>query len=153
MVKKCGIIMIDHSETYVLLVYGKKSQKWGFPKGHMEFGESEEDTARRELREETGIDWTDKFSYRFRFRNNIYFVVFANREQMNVSLQIEDVNEIEKVGWFTQNQILELCNTDIVNFGLKFWIKRNCPPLHWSLTSSFETDFCHGFTSPNEICL
>ncbi len=28
---------------------------WGFPKGHQEEGESQEETARRELREETGI--------------------------------------------------------------------------------------------------
>ena len=44
---------------YLLLNYvpaekGKKGQ-WGFAKGHVEQGESEEETARREIAEETGI--------------------------------------------------------------------------------------------------
>ena len=29
---------------------------WGFPKGHQDAGESEKETAIRELKEETGID-------------------------------------------------------------------------------------------------
>ena len=44
---------------YLLLHYapsepGKRGQ-WGFAKGHVEEGETEEETARREVAEETGI--------------------------------------------------------------------------------------------------
>jgi len=38
---------------YLLLHYG--SGHWGFPKGHIEKGEKEDDTMRREIEEETGI--------------------------------------------------------------------------------------------------
>jgi GrpB-like predicted nucleotidyltransferase (UPF0157 family)/8-oxo-dGTP pyrophosphatase MutT (NUDIX family) len=38
-----------------LVLYQQKSGTWSFPKGHMEAFETEEDTARREVREEIGL--------------------------------------------------------------------------------------------------
>ncbi len=52
----CGFVLfrqLDEKRYYLLLHY--KAGHWDFPKGHMEEGEKEEETARRELREETGI--------------------------------------------------------------------------------------------------
>lgn len=56
--KSCGAIVYRkyHGNTEILLVRHLKSGHWSFPKGHMEAGESEEDTARREIKEETGLD-------------------------------------------------------------------------------------------------
>lgn len=45
----------DGERTLFLLVYSARNRVWGFPKGHVEPGESELDAARREIREETGI--------------------------------------------------------------------------------------------------
>lgn len=52
----CGAVVftIDDGTPKYLLVKDLKSV-CGFPKGHMEKGESEEETALREIREETGI--------------------------------------------------------------------------------------------------
>lgn len=41
--------------TRYLLIKNKRSAHWGFPKGHIEKGETKYDTARREVLEETGI--------------------------------------------------------------------------------------------------
>jgi len=57
--KSFGVIpvhKIDYGNLLFLLVYNKAGCHWGFPKGHQVDGESEEETARRELSEETGIN-------------------------------------------------------------------------------------------------
>lgn len=52
--KSCGCIIIKNNK--VLLVYEKNMNFWGFPKGHMEKGENEIETALREVKEEVGLD-------------------------------------------------------------------------------------------------
>jgi bis(5'-nucleosidyl)-tetraphosphatase len=47
--------IIPFHEGAYLLVLDRHSRTWGFPKGHLEEGETEEQTAHRELGEETGI--------------------------------------------------------------------------------------------------
>ena len=51
--KSCGCIIIDNEK--ILLVKQTKGF-WSFPKGHMESGETELQTAIREVKEETNID-------------------------------------------------------------------------------------------------
>jgi 8-oxo-dGTP pyrophosphatase MutT (NUDIX family) len=45
----------DGEQMLFLLVYSQRNGIWGFPKGHIEPGESERDAALREIFEETGI--------------------------------------------------------------------------------------------------
>lgn len=56
--KSCGAIVYrkHHGNTEILLIKHVNSGHWSFPKGHMEAGESEEETALREVKEETGLD-------------------------------------------------------------------------------------------------
>ncbi len=56
--KSCGGIVYRkfHGNTEILLIKHIKSGYWSFPKGHVEDGESEEQTAIREIKEETNID-------------------------------------------------------------------------------------------------
>ncbi len=51
----CGAVLyrIEHGEPLYVLV---GQPHLGFPKGHMEEGETEPETALREIKEETGID-------------------------------------------------------------------------------------------------
>ena len=51
--KCCGCIIIEDGK--VLLVQHVAGH-WGFPKGHVEGNETEEETAIREVKEETNID-------------------------------------------------------------------------------------------------
>ena len=45
-----------HGNTEILLIKHVNSGHWSFPKGHVESGETEVETARREIMEETSID-------------------------------------------------------------------------------------------------
>lgn len=119
--KKCGVILYNMDVKKYLLVYGLKSQKWGFPKGHMEVGETEEETALRELREETGIYITHNLNRKIRYRNNIYFFVQVKNHEVPNTLCIEDKNEIAMAQWFSEEEILNI-HLDHCNFGLKNWI-------------------------------
>jgi len=51
--KSCGIVVFD--EDKVLLVFHNLGH-YGMPKGHVEKGETEEETAIREVKEETNCD-------------------------------------------------------------------------------------------------
>lgn len=56
--KSCGVLpyRIVNGQREFLLVFEEYSQCWSLPKGHMEAGETEIQTAQRELYEETGLD-------------------------------------------------------------------------------------------------
>ena len=54
--KSCGVIPFRwNGETKEYLLVLQSNDCWSFPKGHMEPGEQEEETALRELLEETGL--------------------------------------------------------------------------------------------------
>ncbi len=58
--KSCGALIFREEEgirLYLLLHYA--GGHWDFPKGHVKAGEGEEETARREISEETGITSLD----------------------------------------------------------------------------------------------
>lgn len=56
--KSCGAIVYrkSHGNTEILLIKHINSGHWSFPKGHMEAGETEIETAIREIKEETSVD-------------------------------------------------------------------------------------------------
>jgi 8-oxo-dGTP pyrophosphatase MutT (NUDIX family) len=56
--KSCGAIVYRkyHGNTEILLIKHINSGHWSFPKGHVEGDETEEETAKREIFEETGIE-------------------------------------------------------------------------------------------------
>src|SRR3989338_6415113 len=69
-----AVIFRMEKEPIYLLLKHKKNQgnHWAFPKGHTEAGETDEQTAKREIAEETGIqdiqllpDFREKVSYIF----------------------------------------------------------------------------------------
>lgn len=118
--KRCGIILYHPTTGKYLLVRGIDSKKWGFPKGHMEWGEIEEQTAIREFEEETGLTVRAPFDHRLRFGNNVYFVKTHCEERQP---SIRDTKEIDDVQWFTLNEIMAFPK-DQCNFGLSMWRKQ-----------------------------
>ena len=129
-VKRCGIIMTVNNENNIhnyLLVLGRQSNKWGFPKGHMEHNETEEQTALRELREETGIELSrDEISSenRIRFKNNIYFLFHTTLPYIHERMRSNiDMREIECMKWFSEEDLLDMEPKEC-NFGLSMFIKK-----------------------------
>jgi len=83
---------------YLLLHYHYKTYFWDFPKGNIEKGESEEETARREVKEETGLEdlkfiegFKEKISYFYRREGEIvskevlYFLAKSEEERVILS--------------------------------------------------------------------
>ena len=104
--KSCGAVVYrkHHGNTEILLIRHVKSGGWSFPKGHMEPGEDEIQTAVREIKEETNIDVVvDDPSFResvvFNPRRDItkevvYFLARA------ISFEcVKQENEIAEVRW------------------------------------------------------
>jgi 8-oxo-dGTP pyrophosphatase MutT (NUDIX family) len=58
--KSCGVVVfrVDQGRRLFLLLHYEGGH-WDYPKGHVEKGESELETARRETKEETGISELD----------------------------------------------------------------------------------------------
>lgn len=58
--KSCGVLpwRENQGQKEYLIVFESFSKCWSLPKGHMEAGETEEETALRELQEETGLTAT-----------------------------------------------------------------------------------------------
>ncbi len=64
--KSCGAVIYRkfHGNTELLLIKHVNGGHWSFPKGHVEAGETEEETAKREIMEETGLEVVLDTSFR-----------------------------------------------------------------------------------------
>jgi ADP-ribose pyrophosphatase YjhB (NUDIX family) len=69
-----------NNELEILLVQDARD-RWTIPKGHVEEGESTQDTARREIREETGLqditmlNWLGKTNFKYRRESSLVLMV------------------------------------------------------------------------------
>ncbi len=101
--KSCGAIVINKNNK-ILLVHHNAGH-WDFPKGHIENRETEEQTAIREVKEETNIDIIINNKYRYTtsyspkenvMKEVVYFLAQNIDEDKNP--QLEEVSEVK---WFT----------------------------------------------------
>ena len=104
--KSCGAIVYRrfHGNTEILLIRHIKSGYWSFPKGHVENGETEVETATREIKEETNIDVlidsgfreTVSFSPRRDTSKTVVYLV-AKALNNDTKPQLEEISEIRWV--------------------------------------------------------
>lgn len=106
--KSCGAIVVDDGK--VLLVKHNAGH-WDFPKGHVEEGETEIETAIREVKEETNIDIKiekeNKYISEYSPKENvmktvIYFI--GEKVGGEDKPQIEEVSDVE---WVDVNKAVE----------------------------------------------
>ncbi|MBR1750049.1 MAG: NUDIX domain-containing protein [Ruminococcus sp.] len=128
--KSCGAIVYRkyHGNTEILLIKHVNSGHWSFPKGHVEGDETEVETAKREILEETGIDvnldptFRETVSYSPKKDTQkvvVYFV--AKAKNTDYVPQEEEIAEIKWVEIDRAGSVLAYDNDrSIVNKAKKF---------------------------------
>jgi len=94
----------------VLLVHGRRSLKWSFPKGHCKTGETDLQCAQRELKEETGLVLEGVYSSYHKLRGAGYFV-FAVEGSPSPSVGADNW-EIDEAAWWPLSS-LSLIDTNV----------------------------------------
>lgn len=107
--KSAGCIIIENEK---ILLVKQTSGNWGFPKGHLEKGESETEAAIRETKEETNLDVTildENKRYSIEYDTNkgahkeaVYFL--AKKNSNNITRQESEITEIR---WFNFKEAIE----------------------------------------------
>jgi 8-oxo-dGTP pyrophosphatase MutT (NUDIX family) len=104
--KSCGAVVFRTIEdkTEILLIRHVNGGHWAFPKGHVEKGETEEQTALREILEETGLAvvldnrYRQVVSYSPKkdvIKDVVYFVACAAADSETVRQE----SEISRIRW------------------------------------------------------
>lgn len=112
--KCCGCLIIKNNK--ILLVKEYNGSFWGFPKGHVENGESEVETAIRETKEETNLDVrvddTKRYISKYIVNGNIdKTVVYFKAYPINENIDRE-LSEIEDIRWCTKKEALDILTYD-----------------------------------------
>lgn len=113
---KVGIgVMIQNDKEEVLLGLRKGSHgsgEWSFPGGHLEMGETIIQTAKRETKEETGLE-IDDFEL-ISIADEMRYLKSDGKHYLNVGLKgkyisgepvVMEENKCEKWGWFDLNNL------------------------------------------------
>ena len=111
--KSCGAVVINNGQ--VLLIQSNEGI-YGFPKGHMEEGESEIQTALREVKEEVGldvkIDESKKYVINYTINNEIEkTTIFYIATPLNENIEIQE-SEIENIKWCDFDEVLDVLTYD-----------------------------------------
>jgi len=108
----CGAIIFrkNNKEMQFLLIYSKRNNAWGFPKGHIEPGESEKEAALREIKEETGID---DLAFVEGFREEDIYKAISNRGPHNgTAIEKHSIYYLCK----TQTSVIKVDEEEISSF-------------------------------------
>lgn len=112
--KSCGGIVYRkyHGNTEILLIKHIGSGHWSFPKGHVEAGETEPETAIREIKEETGIDVMLDPTFRelvtYSPKKDTQKVVVYFIAKAKPGMLVPQENEVAEVRWVEITRAAEL---------------------------------------------
>ena len=103
--KSCGAIVYRrfHGNIEILLIKHINSGHWSFPKGHVEPDETETESAKREIKEETSLDvmidptFRETVTYSPR-RDTVKVVVYFLAKARNVNF-VPQEGEIAEIRW------------------------------------------------------
>lgn len=106
--KSCGAVVFHQTGNQIeyLLLRHRNGNHWGFPKGHVEAGETENETALREIYEEAGLrvrlldgfrQTVEYAPYENSWKQVVYFV--GEAKEPKFVCQREEVQECRWVGY------------------------------------------------------
>lgn len=110
--KSCGAVVHREKEgkTEILLICHKKGGHWSFPKGHVEGNETEVETAKREVKEETGLSvWIEKdfrMSIGYVLPNSVWKDVVYFSARVVAGKEKAQDEEVIDIGWFSLEEAL-----------------------------------------------
>ncbi len=110
--KSCGAVIFNDlsDERYFLVVKNNNCRNWVFPKGHIEVGETEEETAIREVKEETNLDVEILDGFRktsvYRLWGPVKKKVVIFLAKANSKKVIVQNSEIAKFKWLKKDDLL-----------------------------------------------
>jgi 8-oxo-dGTP pyrophosphatase MutT (NUDIX family) len=114
-----GILCIKTGDSQVkyALVQGRYTEKWSFPKGHINKGETAFECSFREISEETGIELLPEPTEYMKIGYGHYYIFHFDKE---VPLIPTDTNEIMDARWVTLDEMAGLSlNADVSLFRKK----------------------------------
>ena len=132
--RSCGAVVFRfiNGERRFLLIKNKRSCHWGFPKGHVEKGETDEDTAKREVLEETGIHinifpgFKHKSEYTIRGKIEKSVLIFlATTEDTQTVIQPEEIEDYIWLGYENALSTLNYPNDKDILSLAKSYIEKN----------------------------
>ena len=111
--KSCGAVIYKYidNELFILLLKHNLGH-WSFAKGHVEDGETEQETAIREIKEETNLDVTINSDFRYvityspyegAIKDVVYFLATTNSD--NIKAQQSEISEIK---WFKYEDAISM---------------------------------------------
>lgn len=107
--------VIEKDGKYLLVQEAKKCRgKWNLPAGHLDIGETILDAAKREIKEESGLDTelTGICQIGNRVMEDRIFVSLIFTAKQSGGEIIIDKDEIMDVKWFSYDEILKLRDND-----------------------------------------
>lgn len=111
--KSCGAVIYKYidNELFILLLKHNLGH-WSFAKGHVEDSETEQETAIREIKEETNLDVTINSDFRYvityspyegAIKDVVYFLATTNSN--NIKAQQSEISEIK---WFKYEDAISM---------------------------------------------
>jgi len=108
-----GCILQSPNNRY-LLVQGRSTGKWSFPKGHPDEAETPLECATKELYEETGVIAPFMYSQTHFLATGTYFLYKTRMEPTCIT---NDEEEITNIAWVTEKEMKKMSvNVDVNTF-------------------------------------